>query len=77
MSGPVNSPTADCLYCGKPVRRNRAGIWGARRRDDPHPWYCEAGPDAGKRHAPSPLPEMTEGQRIIEESLLDSSQDIT
>lgn len=73
MSKPPQSPTADCLYCDKPIRRNRAGIWGARKRDDPHSWYCDASPDPDKHHAPSPVPAKTEGQRIIEESLLDLS----
>jgi hypothetical protein len=77
MSGSVRSPTADCFYCSKPVRRNSVGIWGARKRDDPHPWYCDASPAPDKRHAPSPAGEMTEGQRIVEESLLDLSQDIS
>jgi hypothetical protein len=76
MTRPVSSLTADCLYCGKPVRRNSAGTWRARKRDDPRPWYCDASPGPDKRHAPSPAGEMTEGQRIIEESLLDSSQDM-
>lgn len=31
----MQTPTADC-QC------NVQGIWGARRRSDPHPWYCEA-----------------------------------
>jgi hypothetical protein len=70
VSGPVASPTADCLHCGKQVRRNSAGIWGARKRDDPHPWYCDDSPDADKRHAPSPARALTEGQRIVEEALI-------
>jgi hypothetical protein len=48
----VQTPTGDCRYCSKPIRCNKDGIWGARRRDDPHPWYCDANPDAGKRHQP-------------------------
>lgn len=72
MSRPVKSPTADCLYCGTPVRRTSAGAWRTRKHGDQRPERCDVSPD--KRHAPSPLPEMTEGQRILEESLLDSSQ---
>ena len=53
MTSPVQTPTADCAHCRKPIRANRAGIWGARKRDDPHPWYCDADPDAGKRHEPA------------------------
>lgn len=45
-------PTADCAACGKPIRRNRAGIWGARARTDPHPWYCDDDPGDDKRHRP-------------------------
>jgi hypothetical protein len=74
VSGPVKSRTADCLYCSKPIRSNSAGIWGARKRGDPHPWYCDASPGPDKRHVPSPAGEMTEWQRIVEASLLDSSQ---
>ena len=45
--------TAECEHCHKGIRRNRAGIWGARKQDDPHPWYCDASPDAAKRHQPA------------------------
>lgn len=50
MASTVQTPTGDCLHCRKPIRANRAGVWGARKRDDPHPWWCDANPDAGKRH---------------------------
>ena len=42
--------TGTCRHCGKPVRLNRAGVWGARHREDPHPWYCDASPEPEKRH---------------------------
>jgi len=45
--------TAECKHCAKGIRRNRAGIWGARKRDDPHPWWCGVSPDAEKRHEPA------------------------
>lgn len=44
---------ADCQHCGKGIRRNSKGIWGARKHDDPHPWFCDASPDAAKRHEPA------------------------
>jgi hypothetical protein len=43
---------AECEHCGKGIRRNRAGIWGARKHDDPHPWFCDASPVGDKRHEP-------------------------
>ena len=49
----TTSPAAECRHCGKPVRRNSQGIWGARKRNDPHPWYCDASPADGKRHEPA------------------------
>lgn len=49
----IASETAECCHCGKSIRRNTKGIWGARKRDDPHPWYCDASPAADKRHEPS------------------------
>lgn len=49
----MQTPTADCQHCGKAIRCNVQGIWGARRRSDPHPWYCDASQDAGKRHEPA------------------------
>jgi hypothetical protein len=49
---PENVDTAECRHCGKAIRRNAKGIWGARKRDDPHPWYCDASPDTAKRHEP-------------------------
>lgn len=42
---------ADCQHCGKPIRRNIKGYWGARKLSDPHPWYCDASPN-DKRHEP-------------------------
>jgi hypothetical protein len=48
----VASPTGTCKDCGKGIRQNKAGIWGARKRDDDHPWYCDASPDSGKHHEP-------------------------
>lgn len=48
----IASDTSDCQHCGKPIRRNTKGIWGARKRDDPHPWWCSESP-VGKRHEPS------------------------
>lgn len=45
--------TAECRHCGKGIRQNRRGIWGARKRDDPHPWYCDASMDDAKRHEPA------------------------
>jgi len=44
----------NCRHCGKSIRRDSKGYWGARKRDDPHPWYCDASPDAEKRHEPFP-----------------------
>lgn len=52
-SATVQTPVADCRHCGKPIRRNRAGYWGARKRDDPHPWYCDEDPGNDKRHEPA------------------------
>jgi hypothetical protein len=52
MSNATQTPTADCRHCRKPIRQNSGGIWGARKRDDPHPWYCDGNPDDGKRHEP-------------------------
>lgn len=52
MSSHVQTPTADCRHCLKPIRQNKGGIWGARSRDDSRPWYCVAGPGPGKRHEP-------------------------
>ena len=49
----IASDTSDCQHCDKPIRRNTKGIWGARKRDDPAPWFCAASPAAGKRHVPS------------------------
>lgn len=46
------SDTGTCQYCGKGIRRNAAGIWGARKRDDSAPWYCGASPAADKNHEP-------------------------
>ena len=45
--------TAECQHCAKNIRRNSKGIWGARKHDDPHPWYCDASTDAEKRHEPA------------------------
>lgn len=53
MSNTTQTPVAECVHCAKGIRQNRAGIWGACKRDDPHPWYCDANPDAGKRHEPA------------------------
>jgi hypothetical protein len=50
----VASPTGDCRHCGKPIRRNKAGCWGARKRNDPHPWCCKAATSAAARHEPVP-----------------------
>jgi hypothetical protein len=50
VSGTVASQTGTCEDCGKDIRQNKAGVWGARRRDDPHPWYCDA---TGDRHQPA------------------------
>ena len=47
------APTAKCQHCGKGIRRDSKGHWGARKRDDPHPWYCDASTDAEKRHEPA------------------------
>jgi hypothetical protein len=44
---PGKGETADCRYCAKAIRRNSAGIWGAR---NPHPWYCDASPDNSPVH---------------------------
>lgn len=52
MSNAVQTTTADCRHCGKPIRQNKAGFWGARKRDDPHPWWCAEDPGTGKRHEP-------------------------
>jgi len=52
--------TAECLYCGKPIALNREGFWGARKRDDPHPWYCDQDTGPLKLHEPT-------GQQVIEE----------
>ena len=45
-------PTGVCLHCGKLIAENRRGIWGARKRDDPHPWYCDDEPSE-HRHEPA------------------------
>jgi hypothetical protein len=45
--------TGSCRHCGKAIRQDRQGYWGARKRDDSHPWYCDADPGAGKRHEPA------------------------
>ena len=42
---------AECRHCGKPIRRDSKGYWGARKLSDPHPWYCDASPN-DKRHEP-------------------------
>jgi hypothetical protein len=47
----VQTPVSECQHCRKPIRQNSQGIWGARKRDDPHPWYC-GGNQASKRHEP-------------------------
>jgi|GEM_PF-3347397 len=47
------APTSTCTYCGKAIRRDSKGYWGARKRNDPHPWYCDASPDESKSHAPA------------------------
>jgi hypothetical protein len=49
----IQTPTAECGHCCKPIRQNKDGIWGARARNDAHPWYCDANLDKGKRHAPA------------------------
>jgi hypothetical protein len=58
MASAVQTPTADCAHCHKPIRANRAGTWGARKRLDPHPWYCDASPDAARRHEPAKAYEV-------------------
>jgi hypothetical protein len=45
--------TSTCKHCGKGIRRNVAGIWGARKRLDPHPWWCGENAAAEKTHAPT------------------------
>jgi hypothetical protein len=45
--------TGVCLHCGKPIAKNSKGIWGARKREDPHPWYCDDDPGDSKRHQPA------------------------
>lgn len=47
-----DAATGTCRHCLKSIRRNSGGVWGARKRDDPHPWYCDASPDGAKRHEP-------------------------
>jgi hypothetical protein len=63
------SPTADCLYCGKPIRRNKLGGWFARKRSDASP-FCDLSPDG--YHAPLPAAELTE--ETLSADPLDSSQ---
>jgi hypothetical protein len=60
------SPTADCLYCGKPIRRNKLGGWFARKRSDASP-FCDLSPD--RYHTPSPTAE-----EMLSTNPLDSSQ---
>jgi hypothetical protein len=56
MTGsPQVASTADCRHCAKGIRRYVSGIWGARRRSDPHPWYCDSDPGSEKRHEPAPV----------------------
>lgn len=43
--------TGTCQHCDKAIRRDSNGYWGARSRNDPHPWYCEASPN-DRRHEP-------------------------
>jgi hypothetical protein len=45
--------TGTCQHCQKEIKRNTQGFWGASQRNDPHPWYCDASADAGKRHEPT------------------------
>lgn len=49
----VQTSTAECEHCRKGIRQNKAGIWGARKHDDPHPWYCDEDPGDSARHAPA------------------------
>lgn len=44
--------TSTCEHCDKDIRQNKAGYWGARKRNDPHPWYCNEDPGIEKRHQP-------------------------
>lgn len=52
MAAAIQTPVAECRHCRKPIRQNSKGIWGGRKRDDPHPWYCDEDPGADKRHEP-------------------------
>jgi hypothetical protein len=52
MSKTLASQTAECRHCGKAIRRNAQGYWGARKRDDGAPWYCADGGE-DKRHEPA------------------------
>jgi hypothetical protein len=70
MSAAVQTPTGDCRHCCKPIRANRAGIWGARKRDDSHPWYCDASPDARKRHEPATAAADAPSAELPAESLI-------
>lgn len=50
---PETQVTSTCKHCGKGIRRDRKGYWGARKLSDPHPWYCDASPEEDeRRHEP-------------------------
>lgn len=55
MKGDIMTVTAAtvCRHCGREIRRDKAGYWGARNRGDPHPRYCDANPAAARRHEPA------------------------
>lgn len=57
----IASPTGTCRHCGKAIRRQRQGVWGARKHDDPHPWYCDASPSDDKRHGPWTASDLQDG----------------
>lgn len=47
------TPTSTCAFCAKPIRLYKAQVWGARKQDDPHPWYCDKTSNTDGRHAPA------------------------
>lgn len=64
MTGSQMSQTGTCRHCAKRIRRNRQGAWGARKRTDSHPWYCDASQSDDKRHEPWTASDLRNGHII-------------